>query len=253
MRRVVKQIGLMASLIGLIPTLSLGQSPSTSVGGPSTEGGDIRFNSGAFQAALAGDGLGTLALDNSSLGEAASSFGFSAKSDEANVFLIGSLYSEALAFLRSGDRALAVDRLEAIEQQLISLGVSSPLYGLISRVKTLTGGNDHSKDILVEMLSVAQPFLDEHFASRSDDFLVLFQTGSWLGDLGLAASAGRIDLLRQEAQLSYVQAEMERLDAPEVVVESLAEISKLIAKDEISPRDANSILDQIKQIQRVLS
>ena len=215
--------------------------------------GEVFFSSSATQAGLQGGGdLGAAAKQNSVLGDQATSFGFAAKSDEANVFLVGSLYSEALAFLRSGDIELAADRLEALEQQLIRLKVPNSLYGYATRIHNLVRQQRFSDEALLEMLSMFQPFFEDYARSRSEDFMILFRAGTWLVDLSLAAALGETDALRQEAHLNYLLEEMERMDAPAGVGEALNEIAEISAKDEITARDTQTIVDQVQRIQSIL-
>jgi len=215
--------------------------------------GDLVFSSSATQAALAGtQDLGVLAQQNSVLGESASSFGFSAKSDEANVFLVGSVYSEALAFLRSGDTVAAADRLEALQQQFIRLGVSSSLYSYVSKTQNLVSQQRYSNDALLDMLSLFQPFFEDYARGRSEDFLILFRAGSWLVDLSLTAAVGDTAMLQQQAHLEYIVREMERMDAPKGVGDALRQISEVAAKEAITARDTQTVIDQVKRIQNIL-
>ena len=215
--------------------------------------GDLVFSSSALQAELDGSvDLGAMAQENSALGERASSFGFSVKSDEANVFLVGALYSEALAFLRSGNFALAEDRLEALQQQFIRLGVPSSLYSYVTKVLNLVGKKQYSDEALLDMLSLFQPFFEDYASNRSDDFLILFRAGSWLVDLSLAAAAENTTMLRQQAHLAYIVQEMERMDAPPGVGDALGQIAEITAKEEITTRDLQSVVGQVKRIQSIL-
>jgi outer membrane protein assembly factor BamD (BamD/ComL family) len=196
--------------------------------------------------------LGALAQANSALGERASSFGFSAKSDEANVFLVGALYSEALAFLRSGDFESAADRLEALQQQFIRLGVPNSLYGYVTKLLNLVSQQRYSNEALLDMLSLFQPFFEDYANGRSEDFMILFRAGSWLVDLSLAAAAGNTTMVRQQAHLEYIVREMKRMDAPVGVGEALEQIAEVTAKEEITTRDLQSMISQIKRIQSIL-
>ena len=234
------------------PAVSPAEEPEASVDKPASEAAHVVFNSSALQAELSGAGIGTIALNNSMLGDAATSFGFAARSEEANVFLVGALYSESLAFLRDDATDLAIDRMDALQKQFVSLQVPSAHYGLISRVTNLTKGRKYSQDVLVEMLSLVQPFLEEHLRSRSEDFLTLFRAGSWLADLRMVAAAGRTDLLRQQAHLAYIVDEMKRLEAPAGVTDALKEIAGAISNDEVTTRDANTVIEQVKRIQSLL-
>lgn len=215
--------------------------------------GEIVFSSNAAQAGLRAEGdLGALAKENSALGDQANAFGFAAKSDEANTFLVGALYSEALAFLRSGDFESAVDRLEALEQQAIRLGVPSSLFGHVSKTLTLVRQQRYSQDVLLDFLSLFQPYFEDYARGRSEDFLTLFRAGSWLVDLSLAAAVGNTSTLQQRAHLDYIMREMERMDAPQGVNDALGKIAAVAKKDEITARDSKTVIDQVKRIQSIL-
>ena len=242
----------------LIPALLIGVSSLAQEAHEIPEGftlppGDLVFSSSVMQAELGSTvDLGAMARENSALGERASSFGFSAKSDEANVFLVGALYSEALAFLRSGDFESAVDRLEALQAQFIRLGVPNSLYGYVSKVLNLVNQQQHSNEALLDMLSLFQPFFEDYANGRSEDLLILFRAGSWLVDMSLTAAVGNTIMLRQQAHLEYIIREMERMDAPAGVGDALEQIAEVTAKKEISTRDLQSVIGQVKRIQSIL-
>jgi len=253
MKRHTKYWLLSCLIPGLFVATTIAQEPRPIPEGLTFPESDMVFSSSAAQAGLTrGSELGFYAQENSALGEQASSFGFSAKSDEANVFLVGALYSEALAFLHSGDTETAADRLQALQAQFIRLGVSSALYSYVTKVLNLTIQQRHSNEALLDMLSLFQPFFEDYAAGQSEDFLILFRAGSWLVDLSLAASVGDADMLRQPAHLAYIVQEMERMDAPQGVGDALGEISKVADKEEITARDTQIVIDQVKRIQSIL-
>jgi hypothetical protein len=68
----------------------------------------------------------------------------------------------------------------------------------------------------------------------------------------MVAAAGRTDLLRQQVHLTYIVDEMKRLEAPAGVTDALNEIADAISKDEITARDANTVIEQVKRIQSLL-
>ena len=242
----------------IIPALLMAANSLAQESLPMPEGytlpqGELMFSSSAMQAGLEGAvDLGALAHEHAAIGDGASSFGFSAKSDEANVFLVGAMYSEALAFLRSGDNESAVDRLEALQQQFIGLSVPNSLYSFVTKVRYLVDQQEYSNEALLDMLSLFQPFFEDYASSRSDDFLILFRAGSWLVDMTLTAAAGNTTMLRQQAHLEYIAREMERKDAPKGVGDALAQIAEVTAKKEITSRDLQSVISQVKRIQSIL-
>jgi hypothetical protein len=220
------------------------------------KGGDVIFDSSTFQSGIrSGKSLGTLAKEQSIVGEKATAFGFAAKSEEAKFFLIGSLYSEVLAYLRSGDSQLAADRLKAIEKNFIELNVPSSLYNYLSRTRNLLETKRYSPEVVGEFLSLFQPFFEDYARGmgKGEDNLTLFRAGSWLMDMSLAAAGGDKNILKQSGKLDYFIKEMTRMDAPKGVLDALEEIAKVAAQKEITDKDAVNVLKQVKKIQTVLS
>lgn len=208
-----------------------------------------------YQSAIenaSGRSLGEIAKEQSAVGEDEESFGFAEKSEEAKFFLIGSLYSEAIAYVRSGDLKSAAERVKGIEQQFIILRVPRSLYNYTSRMRSILETGKYDAKAAGEMLSLLQPFIEDWARGLSEDKLTLFKTGLFLFDMSLAAAAGGIGLLRQAETLKYYTEEMERMDAPEGVMKSLESITKIVGKESISERDVQEVLKLVKRIQSVL-
>lgn len=218
------------------------------------EGGEAYFNSARNQTAIqSGKSLSNLAMTHTSIGEDPVSYGFAAKSDEAKFFIIGTLYSEALAHLRSGNSSMAANRLEAIEKQFIALQVSPSLYNYVSKTRNLIESSSYSTEALIDMLSFFQPFFEDYAKRQNQDKLILFRAGSWLVDMSLTAAANDKQLIKQgKRQMVYFINEMRRMDAPKGVLESLERIDKIAGKDEIEEKDVERVLKQVKKIQMIL-
>jgi hypothetical protein len=211
------------------------------------------FDSTGFQSRIAAPkGIGGLANDLSLYGKAGQSMGFAAKSEEAKTFLIGSFYSECIAYVRAGKADLALDRLKAIENEFILMGVPGSIYNFISKIENAINSKKYDKAVLLDFFSLFQPVYQDYLKSKGQDRLILFQAGSWLMDMGLAAAAQDTSLLKQPQTLNYFIAEMKRMDAPKGVQDSLAEISTVSAKKELAAKDADQVLKLIKKIQTVL-
>jgi tetratricopeptide (TPR) repeat protein len=217
-------------------------------------GGEILFSSSNFQSGIRStDKLGTLVQKYSSIGKDAVSYGFAAKSDEAKFFIIGALYSEALAYLNSGQIDMAAKRLESIEKEFIVLGVPNSLYNYISKTRNILELNKYSLEALKDFLSLFQPIFEDYAKNKGGDKLTLFRAGSWLVDMSLTAAADNRGLIKlKQEQLSYFIKEMERMDAPKGVLKSLKEIEKVAKKETISDKDVENILKQVKKIQTIL-
>jgi hypothetical protein len=214
---------------------------------------EVMFNSSAYQSGIrSGKNLDELAKANSYLDENAVSFGFAAKSEEAKFFIIGTLYSETLAYLQSGRVDSAVKRLKSIEKEFINLNVPSPLYNLISKVSSMLSSKKYSAETGMDVLSLFQPFFEEYAKSSSEDKLALFRAGSWLMDYSLSAAADNRELLRQPGKLDYFIKEMKRMDAPKGVMTALNEIDDIAKKKEITDKDTKKVLRLVKKIQTIL-
>ena len=211
------------------------------------------FDSTGFQSRInAPKGIGGLAADLSLYGKGGQAMGFAAKSDEAKTFLIGSFYSECIAYVRAGKSDLALDRLKAMEKEFIVMGVPTSIYNFISKIENLITTKTYQPAVLLDFFSLFQPVYEDYLKSKGTDRLILFQAGSWLMDMALAASAQDTSLLKQPQVLTYFIAQMKRMDAPKGVQDALAEISTISTKKDIANRDADQVLKLIKRIQTVL-
>jgi hypothetical protein len=211
------------------------------------------FDSTRFQSRINGPkGMGVLANNLSLYGKEGQAMGFAAKSEEAKTFLIGSFYSESIAYVRAGKPELALDRLRAIENEFIAMGVPNSVYGFISKIENAITTKKYDPAVLLEFFSLFQPVYEDFLKSKGQDRLTLFQAGSWLMDMGLAAAAQDNSLLKQPQVLNFFIAEMKRMDAPKGVQDSLTEIATISSKKELAPRDADQVLKLIKKIQTVL-
>jgi hypothetical protein len=216
------------------------------------EGEEI-FNSARYQANISRDkNLGVLAGGVSYIPEDTISLGFAAKSEEAKTFIIGALYSEALAYLRGGNLELAAKRLESMAQEFINLNAPGSLYNYTGYIVNLMQTRRHTPEVILEFLSLFQPFFEDYAKSKGKDRLILFRAGSWLVDMSLTAAAGDKLMLKQPGTLDYFIKEMKRMDAPKGVIDSLDEIAKIAEKKEITDKDVKQILKRVKKIQTLL-
>jgi len=251
MKRLLRGIVVCAGLL-MLPALALSQEgfdPDKVKLGSSSP----YFNSGAFQSGLwSAKNLGELATKNSPVREKEAAFGFSAKSEEAKFFIIGALYSEAIACLNSGDRDLASKRLQLIEREFINMGAPSSLYGYVSKTRNMLETENYPPEYMVTVLSFFGPFFEDYAKGKSEEKLTLFRAGSWLVNMGLAAAAGDKVLLKQPDTLNYFTTQMKKMDAPKGVLDALGEIQKVAQKEQITDKDSEHVLELIKEIENLL-
>ena len=240
--------------ITVLPMSVFGDSKREIPDGSLQKAPEAYFNSANFQSGIQrSEGLSNLAKTHTPLGDKAVSYGFAAKSDEAKFFLIGTLYSEALAHLRDGKSVLAADRLKAIESQFVTLQAPNALYSYVSKTRNRIELGKYSTQALYDMLSFFQPFFEDYAKSLNQDKLILFRAGSWLVDMSLTAAAGNKQLIKQgKPQLEYFTKEMKRMDAPKGVLTALEKIDKIAGKAEIGDKDIERVLKQVKKIQTIL-
>lgn len=212
------------------------------------------YSSTTTQAAIGkAANIGDAVLANTILGKSASTMGFAQKSPEAKTFLTGALYAEALALTREGQYEEASKRLDALVDVTAELKVSPALNNYLVRVNHLILKKSHDRAALLEMLSLAQPFLDQHLGGQSNDMRFLFQTGAWLSDYGMAASAGEYRFLRQPMMLGRTIREMQRLEAPKGVINALQEMKSLTSKRNVGEIEAQQVQRLVKKMQELMS
>lgn len=215
--------------------------------------GEIIFNSNRMQSGIQSDKtLSELAKSVSPVSEDAFSYGFAAKSDEAKIFIIGALYSEGLAYLKSGDLTMAKARLEAISREFINLNVPSSLYNYAAQMQNWMKTEKYSADVLVDFYALFQPFFEDYARGLGEDELILSRAGSWFLDMSLSAAAGDKLMLKQSGTIEYFMEEMKRMDAPKGVLDALDRIAKIAKKEELSDRDVEKVLESVKKIQTIL-
>jgi hypothetical protein len=239
--------------VGFVPGSVFAQGaralPDKAAFGP----GRQQFSSARFQSAIRSEEtLATLAKKTDFIPKESVSFGFSAKSREARFFILGTLYSQALAHLAGGDMTAAADRLKAIETEFISLQAPSSLYNYVAKTRNMVETDRYPLEVLIEFLGVFEPFLTDYALETGKDMPLLLHAGSWLNDFGLAAAADDKSLLGQSEKLNYFRDEMKRLDAPRQAVQSFDELVKITEKEKIADDDVKKIRGLVNKIQTTL-
>ncbi len=212
----------------------------------------VSFSAGLRQTGMPrGTDFSALVEESSVLGEDAT-FGFSEKSPEAKFFVMGALYSEALAMLRGTDLPGGAERLQKIEHQLIQFGAPSSLFNFVTRSRQHAVSGRYRPEVLVDYLELLQPFLEDYASRQSEDMVVLFRMGAWLTNMSLTAAAGNTALLRQPLTINHAIEEMQRMDAPKGVQDALSEIGRITSQEEITDRDTRKVVQLVKRMQMIL-
>jgi hypothetical protein len=216
--------------------------------------GEITLNSSQFQAGITSEtALATLAKQHVALGDQVVTFGFSAKSEAAKFFILGSVYAEAVAYLHSGNLTDAAKRLAEVEQELISLQAPNSLYNYLSKTRNMLERQQYPNEVLTEFLALLQPLFDDYARSQGEATLILFRAGTWLIDMGLTAAAQDTARLQQPVKARYFRQELQRLNVPKGVMEALEQMTRITEKPEITGADATEVLRLVKRIQDLLA
>ncbi len=205
----------------------------------------------AFQENLQYTGnLGTLAHEHAMAAQPMFGYGFAAKPAPTRSFLLGTLYAEALAYVRGGQLQAAAQRWTAIETELGQM--AAPWTTYIHHMRTQLQQPSVSPETVRASLALFEP-LYEAFAERAvDATLPLFRAGTWLTNMRLAAGAGDTASLRTPDAVRYFQREMRRLQAPQGVRDALDRLGPIVEQEELSARDITAVLKHLTKIQQLL-
>jgi len=196
--------------------------------------------------------LSALLREHSILSEQPTAFGFAARAEGARFFLIGSLYAETLAHVRSGNFEAARQSWSALEKQVMGLPPPDALANYISQARTRLEHSQSSRQEVGEFLARFQPLAEAYAQNQGAEQRLLFQTGLWLVNLGLTAATSDKGLLRQPVTAQYFLNKLQTLPVSKGVLEALDKIAHIMEKPTIAEVDVQEILTQIKQIQSLL-
>ena len=204
-----------------------------------------------FQAGITREAdLGALVTKHSAIGQQVVAFGFAAKPASAKSFLIGTLYAEALAYVRSGDLDAAAQRWATIDKELGQ--VSDPLATHMRKIQTLLESQNRAPEALGMFLALFEPFYEAYAKDTGGERLTLFRMGTWLENMSLAAAANDQASLRHLDTVEYFKREMQRLHAPKGVLDALERMHAILGKADITERDAKVVLTLVQKMQRML-
>ena len=179
-------------------------------------------------------------------------FGFAARSEGARFFLIGSLYAEGLAHVRSGNFEAARQLWTALEKEVLALQPPDALADYLRQARTRLENSQPSPQEIGEFLARFQPLVEAYAQSKGAAQRLLLQAGVWLVNLHLTAATNNKGLLRQTVTVQYFRSELHQLLAPNEVLEALDKMAHIMDKPNIAAADVQEVLAQVKRIQLLL-
>jgi hypothetical protein len=195
----------------------------------------------------------TLVREHSILSEQPTTFGFAARPEGVRFFLIGSLYVETLAHVRGGNFEAARQAWTALEKEAMALQPSHALAAHISKARTRLENMQSAPPEVGEFLARFQPLVEAYAQSKGVEQRLLLQAGIWLVNLRLTAATNNQQLLRQMVTAQYFRSALQKLPAPNGVLEALDKIAHIMDKPNIAEIDVQEVLAQVKRIQLLLS
>lgn len=175
------------------------------------------------------------------------SYGFAAKTTREKSFLIGTLYAEALAYVRSGDIAAATQRWQTMDRALVQ--TAEPLLSYQRDMQRSLQQEPPALERFQALLPLFESFYEVYAAHQHGQTLPLFQAGAWMTNMRLAAAAGDAETLRRGDAIGYFLA---HLDAPKGVEERLGRLGDLMAQERLSEREIKTVLKLVQKIQQLL-
>lgn len=204
-----------------------------------------------FQEGIRADAdLGALVVAQATETEPMIAFGFAAKPAPARSFFLGTLYAEALAYVRSGNIDAAQQRWQAMDKALAD--AAGPLLNYRHRMQSLLQHESSKLEPFETYLPLFESFYEASAAREDDRTLPLFQAGAWLTNMRLAAAAGDAEGLRRGAAVDYFHREMTRLGADKGVLDRLERLGELMGQETLSQREVKTALKLVQKMQQLL-
>jgi hypothetical protein len=214
---------------------------------------DTRVQAQAFESGTTdADDLSTLVATHSAVDTQSNTLGFADRASRTLPFLVGTLYVEALAYMRSGTLEAAVQHMRIIDMALGTTLLPHVLVQYLRAMQPLLATTSSSPDALEALLPLFEPLYDDYTRSQGLEAMTLFRLGVWLENMLLVAAANDTAVQRQGDTAKAFHQAMQHLRAPTAVQERLAQLSALLAQPAMTAKDVPQMLALIQKIQRLL-
>jgi len=207
---------------------------------PSMPSHKVSIDSARFQASIISDkSLASLVKQFSPIDDSFAQYGFSEQGKSTNAFFIGTICSETLAFLKSGDIQSGELHLDYLYKVLSGDRMAT---GLSEQIRLLRKNAVHTNAIekTINALASFQLAYEQYSKQLQPTDLIYFRAGAWSVDVALAALANDKVSIKQDEGLGYLLTEMRRIKAPKGVTRTLEKMSAIANKSSLTDRDVKS-------------
>lgn len=209
----------------------------------------VRFNSAELQAQLSnGQNLAAIVKQHTYIVADSNTYSFRDTHAQTDFFKAGSLYSESLALLTGNDLKALQQHLQLLGHELTGLSVNQQL----DKIKAAMAKGAIEQSNLLKAIAGLQPDLEKQATEHSENDRLLFQLGSWLNDIKLAAALENPELLRQAKTAEYLLEAMQKQNMPKGAITKLKQIIAIMQSSSLDSGDYVTAIQLINTVQQIL-
>lgn len=209
----------------------------------------IQFDSARLQAQFVNSqNLANVVKQHTHITTESNTYSFGDKPAQADFFKTGTLYSESLVLLAGND-------INTLQQHLILLGhelSNTPVNQRLNEIKATITKGAVEQSTLLEDIARLQPYLEKQAANQSEKDRLLFQLGSWLSDIKLAAVLNNAELLKQSRSATYLLDAVQKQNMPKGVITKFKQILNIIQSTSLHEDDYKKVLTLVNNIQLIM-
>lgn len=180
--------------------------------------------------------------------------GFTPHASRSTFVQIGRLYADAVAALHGGAGEVARPRLEALLQALTNVQAPPVFVQYVREMLRLLSSQTAGDPTNAQWLALFEPLYEGVYArDPAAAAWVFFQTGAWLENLALAATADDPVAVRQAQVVQALSTALRPLRVPDTVLEALEQMRVVMTQQPLTSQDLRTIQTLLDLSQQHLS
>jgi hypothetical protein len=187
------------------------------------------------------------------LQEQTGGLGFAPQDTRIPCFRMGTVYTDALATLRSGALETAMQHVDLLIRMLEGMQAPAALSDYLHQMQTLVHSRQYGAEPLTTFLALFESLYEAAYRQPEEtEAWTFFHIGTWLENMSLAARAGETTVLRQDVAVQHFRTALTSLGVPHDVLQALGQVSQLVAAHERTDRSRMQIHQLVQEMQRTL-